>query len=433
MDERDQGSDIELHETAPGSEAPPIAFAPRRRRHRGMCIAGFSIAGALLLTAGAAGGAWGALRIEHAGESSPAAIAGPSSGGGAASPGEGWGTSGQVPGGFGRGFGRFQGGESGNGTSGGLGSGSGTSTQTSATAATAAQEVGVVTVDTVLGYERGKAAGTGIVLTVDGEILTNNHVVAGSTSIQVTVESTGRTYIATVVGTDPTDDVAVLQLKGASGLRTATLASTAATTGQAVTAVGNAGGTGELTAASGTVTALGRTITTQAEGAAASETLHGLIEHDADVVAGDSGGPLVNSAGAVVGIDTAASSGTREPDSYAIPIATAVSIASRIESGRAGSGITIGYPAFLGVSIDTRSSSDGALVARALDGTPAAAAGITAGDTVTAVDGHAVLSGADLTTVLHGYRPGDRVTVSWTDDRGTLQRAAVTLVEGPAN
>ena len=111
--------------------------------------------------------------------------------------------------------------------------------------ATSAQSVGVVDIDTVLKYQGAQAAGTGIVLTSSGVILTNNHVIDGATSISVTVVSTGATYTATVVGDDPTQDVAVLQLQNASGLKTAKLGdSNGVSVGEAVTGVGNAGGVG---------------------------------------------------------------------------------------------------------------------------------------------------------------------------------------------
>src|SRR3954471_163062 len=125
------------------------------------------------------------------------------------------------------------------------GSFGGTSSSAAATTtASAAQQVGIVEINTVLQYQNAAAAGTGMVLTSDGEILTNNHVVEGATSISVSISSTGATYDATVVGTDPTDDVAVIQLSDASGLRTANLSTAAASVGDAVTGVGNAGGTG---------------------------------------------------------------------------------------------------------------------------------------------------------------------------------------------
>jgi S1-C subfamily serine protease len=327
-------------------------------------------------------------------------------------------------------------GTSGNGSASsgsGLGGTTGSSTSTAATGtASTGQMVGVVDIDTVLGYQGAEAAGTGMVLTSTGEILTNNHVVDGATKITVTVVSTGRTYTATVVGTDPTDDVAVLQLSGASGLRTAVLAGTAAQTGDAVTAVGNAGGTGGTpSAASGTVVALGRSITATDETGANAEQLTGLIETDADVQAGDSGGPLFDASGAVVGVDTAASSGT-SVEGYAIPIARAVSIARQIESGVDSTTIHQGYPAFLGVSV-TGSAGTGATIAGVLSGGPAQAAGLAAGDVVTAVGGTSIGSADDLTTALATCSPGQRVPVTWTGTDGAGHSATVTLASGPAD
>lgn len=402
---------------APSAEATPVVDARRPRRARRVRIGGFALAGALLLGIGGAGGAWGAAQLTHRTDSSTTTTDGSTFSGGAT--------------GTFAGRGPFAGG---NGFRGGSSDpGSSSTTTTTGPAATAAQKVGVVTITTTLGYENGSAAGTGIVLTSSGEILTNNHVISGATAIKVTDETTDTTYTATVVGTDATDDIAVLQLEDASGLRIATLASSAASTGDDVTAVGNAGGTGELTTAAGTVTDLEQTITTEAEGSAASETLDGLIQTDADVIAGDSGGPLTNSAGAVVGIDTAASSGSDQVESYAIPIADALTIAHKIEAGDASSTITIGYPAFLGIQVDGTSSSTGATVAGALEGTPAASAGLSAGDTITEVDDHAISSGDDLTSTLRGHRPGDTVSVTYTDAQGDAHTTQVTLVQGPAN
>src|SRR5690349_10315609 len=112
---------------------------------------------------------------------------------------------------------------------------------------------GVVTITTQLGYENGEAAGTGMVLTSAGEVLTNNHVIAGATTITVAVPGTGHRYGARVVGYDVRDDVAVLQLQGASNLKTVSLASSKPAVGQKVKAVGNAGGTGSLSSATGRV------------------------------------------------------------------------------------------------------------------------------------------------------------------------------------
>lgn len=305
----------------------------------------------------------------------------------------------------------------------------GTTTGTT-TAATAAQQTGIVEITTVLGYQDAQAAGTGMVLTSTGEILTNNHVVDGATKVTVTIASTGTTYPARVVGTDPTGDVAVLQLSGASGLQTAHLSTAVATTGEAVTGVGNAGGTGSLTAASGTITALDQAITASDESGGSSEQLAGLIETDAGIASGDSGGPLYGADGTVIGMDTAASSGGAV-QGYAIPTATAEAIAAQIESGVDDATIHQGYPAFLGVSL--QDSADGAAVAGVVSGGPADGAGITAGDVVTSVGGTPVTSTASLSTVMAGYQPGDRVTVTWTTATGSTGSATVTLVTGPAD
>src|ERR1700760_2124515 len=176
-----------------------------------------------------------------------------------------------------------------------------------------AQRVDPALVDVVstLGDQGASAAGTGIVLTSNGEVLTNNHVIRGATSIKVTDVGNGRTYTAKVVGYDASRDVAVIQLQNASGLTTANLGdSSSVQRGDSVTALGNAGGKGGTpSVATGAVTALNQSITASDESSSTSEQLTGLLETNADIQAGDSGGPLVNEHGQIVGIDTAASSG----------------------------------------------------------------------------------------------------------------------------
>lgn len=346
-------------------------------------------------------------------------------------------------GGLDNGFGGYGGSGSGTGDS-GTGSPSG-SRPTSLGSATAAQEAGVVDVTSQLTYDGAESAGTGVVLTSDGEILTNNHVVEGATSISVTVVSTGATYPASVVGTDATDDIAVLQLSNASGLTAASPdTATPATVGEAVTGVGNAGGAGGTPSASpGTVTALDQTITTQAEQAVPSETLHGLIETDADIQPGDSGGPLFDAGNEVIGIDTAAEQGGSTTAGYAIPISAALGIAAEIEAGDASATVTIGYPAFLGVEVAPstgyaasgdatgNATTPGAAIAGVIEGTPAAAAGLSGGDTITSLNGAAVASAGALTAALAGHRPGDQVGIGWTDASGAPHTATVTLARGP--
>jgi S1-C subfamily serine protease len=307
--------------------------------------------------------------------------------------------------------------------------------------ATSAQQVGVVDIDTVLKYQGARAAGTGMVISSSGEVLTNNHVVNGATSIKVTIVSTGATYTATVVGTDPTDDVAVLQLQNASGLQTVRTgdSSTVAPADQ-VTVVGNANGVGGTpSSATGTVVATGQSLTASDESGANAETLTDMIEINAAVIAGDSGGPLYNSDGKVVGMDTAASSGrtfggdaaVSSTVAYAIPINRALSIATQIESGHETSTIHIGAPAFLGISsVDT---VQGVVVAGVADGSPAARAGLSAGDVITSVGGTAVQSAEGVSSAIKSHSPGDRVTVTWTDTVGTSHSATVTLATGPAD
>ena len=184
---------------------------------------------------------------------------------------------------------------------------------TAATALTTSQiaakvDPGLVDVVTTIGYQGGKAAGTGMVLTPTGEVLTNNHVIDGATSIKATDVGNGRTYVAKVVGYDKAHDVAVLQLQNASGLQTVTLSSAAPQSGQKVVALGNALGKGGTpSVVSGRINGLNQSITASDEGAGNAEQLTGMIGHNAPIQPGDSGGALVNTEGEVIGMNTAAS------------------------------------------------------------------------------------------------------------------------------
>ena len=368
-------------------------------------------------------------------------------------------------------------------------------TSTSKTELSASQiaskvDPGLVDVTSTLGYQEATAKGTGIVLTANGEILTNNHVINGATSVSVTDIGNGKTYKASVVGYDESKDIAVLQLSGASGLTVATTGdSSSVGVGDGVVGLGNAGGAGGTpSVASGTVTALNQSITASDEGSGTSEQLTGLIETNADIQAGDSGGPLVNAHGQIVGIDTAASSsyqfggsggssgggysgggyggfggsgssgsgssgssgasGSSSTGSttqgFAIPINTALSIAKEIEGSQASSTVHIGATAFLGVEIASSSGASGSggfggqqatsgvEVAGTQSGTPAAQAGLAEGDVITALDGKTVTSGTDITDILTGHHPGDKVSLSWTDTSGQSHSTTITLGNGPA-
>lgn len=301
----------------------------------------------------------------------------------------------------------------------------------------------LVDVVTTLGYQRGSAAGTGMVLTPNGEVLTNNHVVAGATSIKVRDVGNGRTYTASVVGYSESNDVAVLQLNGASGLRTVkTGDSGTVAVGQKVVALGNAEGkNGTPSVATGTVTALGATITAADQGSGTTEQLTGMIRTNAGIRPGDSGGPLVSASGQVVGMNTAASSangpiGTTAAETtaaFSIPINKALSIAHQIEAGRSSSTVHIGATAFLGVQVTSNafSGGSGVTIAGTVPGTAAANAGLGAGDVILSVAGHSVTSGSGLQSVIGGYHPGDKVTVVWQDQSGQTHSSVVTLSQGP--
>ena len=247
---------------------------------------------------------------------------------------------------------------------------------------------GVVVINTNLALQNAAAAGTGMVLTSSGRVLTNNHVIAGATTIRVVIPSTTRSYTARVVGYDVGDDIAVLQLQRASNLKTVTTTTSGVRVGARVTAVGNAGGGGRLISARGRVTGLKKSITVESDNGT-PERLTGLIETNAAVQPGDSGGPLLNSAGKVIGMDTAAST-FGVADAYAIPIAKATSIARLIIAGKASTRVHIGATAFLGVQVQ------GTTVVGVVPGGPAAAAGLEPGDVITAIDGTAIAASGDI-------------------------------------
>jgi S1-C subfamily serine protease len=323
-------------------------------------------------------------------------------------------------------------------------SGSGSTPSASLSAAVAAISPTLVDINTTLSYQNGEAAGTGIVLSSDGYVLTNNHVISGATSISATDVGNGHTYTARLVGYDRSDDVAMIKLEGASGLATAKIGdSSKVNVGDAVVGIGNAGGAGGSPAsATGTVTALGQSITAQDEANGTSEQLTGLIQTNADIQPGDSGGALVSASAEVVGIDTAASTGfsfqTPGNQGFAIPINSALAIAAKIRAGQSTANIHIGATAFLGVEVSTGNSgglgttTSGAALSGVLPNGPAAAAGLASGDVITSIGGTQVASANALTAALSAYHPGDKVTIGWTDTSGRSHQATVVLATGPA-
>ena len=351
-------------------------------------------------------------------------------------------------------------------------------------------EQGLVIINTTLQYSSEQAAGTGMVINSDGLVLTNNHVIENATKITATA-ATGKTYAAKVVGYDVTGDIALIQLQNASGLHRVPIGnSSTVKTGASVVALGNANGQSQIVSAPGQVTGINQTITASDEGGTVkTETLHGMIQTNADVVAGDSGGSLVNAAGQVIGIDTAGNSvsspGQQSVSGYAIPINTALSVASQIAAGRASSTIVVGYPPFIGIYVGQGSSSNpadqasqqqqqnnnngfggfgngfgnssgnggtpscytsdanlsvpstiasvnsGTLVLGTICDSPATAAGLTAGSVITSIDGQTVGSPQSLANIMAKLRPGDTVPVTWVTPDNQNKSGNLALIAGP--
>ena len=330
-------------------------------------------------------------------------------------------------------------------------------------------EPSIVNLTTTL--DNGEAAGTGIIISSSGLVLTNNHVIAESNSLQVELPN-GDTKTGKVLGYDKTDDVALVQIEDVSGLQAANLGdSSSLSVGDPVLALGNAGGKGGTpSTAAGSVTALNQQITASDQDGSDAETLNGLIQTDANIQPGDSGGPLVNANGEVVGMDSAASStngsggfgsfnqSSGENEGYAIPIENALAIAKKINAGEGSTKIHIGGDrAVLGVQVSADSSSNGssgsdggfggfggnsgssdngsstagANVVGVPSGSGAASAGIQEGDVITGVDDNTISSATDLTNTMTAYKPGDSVTVTWIDSSGSSHHASVKLGSGP--
>jgi S1-C subfamily serine protease len=315
---------------------------------------------------------------------------------------------------------------------------------------------GLVDINTNISYQDATAAGTGMVLTSNGLVLTNNHVIEGSTSITARDVATGKTYTAKVVGYDMAKDIAVLQLENASGLTTVSLGnSSKVTADEQVVGIGNAGGVGGTPSyVAGKIVATDQSITANSEeNPNGSESLSGLIETNAPIEPGDSGGPLVTTSGKVVGMDTAASQGgggfgfgysqaTTATQAYAIPINTALAIAKTIEHGDASTMVHIGETAILGIEVEPASSSafgasagsptvSGVTVGTVMANTPAASSGLVAGDVITSFDGHAVSTTAQLSALEYTLKPGQSATIVYVNQSGAQTTVSFDLVPGP--
>src|SRR3954453_585811 len=293
----------------------------------------------------------------------------------------------------------------------------------------AGANVGIVDIYTTLGYEDGRAAGTGMILTRSGEVLTNNHVIVGATRFKVVDVTTHRRYSASVVGYSVSRDIAVLQLAHASGLRTVKRGGAIPLhVGMRIVARGNAQGRGgPPKTARGQIIALHQQILATGEGGD-TETLNNVIATNAPVVPGYSGGPLENSQNRVLGIVTAGStSGVHR--GFAIPIRQALQLARRIMSGKSNAIVHVGPTAFLGVVL--QDVSGGAKVWSLVPGKPADLAGLVKGDVIPSLDGLAVPSRAEVRQTMLTLVPGKTVSIGWTDTSGVAQTGTITPISGP--
>lgn len=262
---------------------------------------------------------------------------------------------------------------------------------------------GVVHIYTNLGYENVAAVRTGTLLSASGEVVTNNHLIRGATTINVRDVHNGKTYTATVVGYDIAADVAVIQMKSAADLATVPLASD--------------------------------------ELAGTSEQLSGLIETNAVLEPGDSGGPLVKASGLVVGMDTAGSESFQfqasESEGFAFPINTAVSIAQKIEAGDFAANVHPAATVFLGVDVENSdyfrfgAYAAGAIIDGTVPASPAEKAGLVQGDVITSINSTSVANTSEFGNALLELTPGTKVTLHWVNPTGLAHRATIKLASGP--
>ena len=244
-----------------------------------------------------------------------------------------------------------------------------------------------------------------MIITSSGEVLTNNHVIDGATTIRVEIVDTGESHTAKVLGYDVVDDVALLQIDNVSGLKTVSFAdATNVAIGDTVVAIGNAGGRGGTPAATaGSVTALDQKVTAGDEGTGNSETLHGMIQMSAPIEPGDSGGPLVNTDGKVIGMNTAAAQSddffgqSGSTTAFAIPINKALDVVHQIEAGNDSDTVHIGDRGILGVDIGQSTAwprradrSGAAIAAGAAELARPTPPDSSQGDVITSVDGKSV-------------------------------------------
>jgi S1-C subfamily serine protease len=344
---------------------------------------------------------------------------------------------------------------------------------------------GLVDIMSTLKFNSETAEGTGMIISTSGLVLTNNHVIDGATSVRANLAtSSDQSFTVRVLGYDTADDVALLQLQGASRLTPVTFGnSSQVRLGTPVLALGNAEGHGGAKPAPGIINALDRSIQASDEGSNSTENLKHMLQTNAKIEQGDSGGALANNAGQVIGMITAANTATPGTSSssgsggslgFAIPINSALAIARQIASGHPSATVHIGLPGFLGVQVAQSDSSDpkqqaadeaqagrngrtgaginscstggqrasvpvhvapiaaGALIVGVVCDSAAQSAGMVPGDVITSVNGQPVTTPGSLSTITGKYHPGVVVSVLWVSRDGIERTTKMRLGEGPA-
>jgi S1-C subfamily serine protease len=290
--------------------------------------------------------------------------------------------------------------------------------------------------------------GSGMIITSSGEVVTNNHVIAGATTITVTLYGQTKARPAALVDADPNNDVALLQITGGANLPTVSYAdSDDVQVGDGVVAIGNALGLSlsTPTVTQGIISAKGRTVTAGDSGSSATETLTDMFQTDAAINPGNSGGPLVDSSGKVIAMNTAVAadtSGTSEAQDigFAIPANKIQNLLPGLRNHSIGSASKSGT-GFLGVGLETvtpqlRSTygfvpTNGAVVTQLESASPAAAAGIQIGDVIVSLDGKTVNSADQLAVAIQGDKPGQSVKIGLYRGQNRIT-ATATLTANPS-
>ncbi len=278
-----------------------------------------------------------------------------------------------------------------------------------------------VTTQTIFGAAQGEAAGTGIIVSKDGYVLTNKHVVSGADKVEV-VLSNGTSYTnVTVVGSDPLNDIAFLKINGVNNLSPAELGDSATTrVGQEVVAIGNSLGQYQTTVTSGIISGKGRPITAGSEGTGETESLTDLLQTDAAINPGNSGGPLLNRSGQVIGVNTAVAANA-QGIGFAIPINATKGALKQVLAGK---GVERSYLGLRYVTLTPDvakqykvSVTQGAYIVGAegrpgvLPGSPADKAGLREKDIIKKVNNMTVGPQGGVSSLIGEYAPGDTVSL----------------------